>query len=328
MKICIIGSSGHVGYAINGVKKDKDLKIMGIAPGSKGENIEKILNLIDKKEKVEVFDDYIEMLDKINPDIAVVACHFGDHARVTTSALERGINVFTEKPVATTIEDLEMVKSAYKSSRKKLCAMFGLRYKPWFLTAWHKVKGGAVGEIRLINAQKSYKLGNRDEFYKHRESFGGTIPWVGIHGIDWIYWFSGARFKSVYATHSRKYNRDHGDLETTALCHFTLEREIFASLSIDYLRPESAPTHDDDRLRIVGTEGIIEVLKEKVYLINKECKGEEIPLLPEGDIFLDFVNEIKGKGKCMISAEDSFYVTYISLMARLSADEGRVIYID
>jgi len=33
-----------------------------------------------------------------------------------------------------------------------------------------------------------------------------------------------------------------------------LEDEIFASLSIDYLRPENAPSHDDDRMRIVGTK--------------------------------------------------------------------------
>lgn len=325
MRICIIGSSGHINYVIEGVKKDKDCKIIGVSPGSKGEKIDKLLNMLDNKEEVKIFDNYLEMLEKLNPDIAVSACYFGDLSKVSINALKMGINVFSEKPVATTLEDLEELKEVYKSSKRHFCAMFGIRYKPWFLTAWKKVREGAIGEIRLINTQKSYKLGNRDEFYKKRETFGGTIPWVGIHAIDWIYWFSGRRFKSVYAVHSKKFNRDHGDLEVTALCQFVLEDEIFASLSIDYLRPESAPSHDDDRLRIVGTEGIIEVLGNKVFLINKESKGEELPLLPEENIFLDFVKEIKGEGKCMISAEDSFYITEIALKARQSADEGRII---
>ncbi|MCS7202386.1 MAG: Gfo/Idh/MocA family oxidoreductase [Dictyoglomus sp.] len=327
MRICIIGSSGHINYVIEGVKKDKECKIIGVAPGSKEEKIDKVLNMIDNKEEVQIFDNYIEMLDKLHPDIAVSACHFGNLAKVNMEALKRGINVFSEKPVATTFEDLEKLKEIYKSSKRHFCAMFGIRYKPWFLTAWKRVKEGAVGEVRLINTQKSYKLGKRDEFYKKRESFGGTIPWVGIHAIDWIYWFTGKKFKSVYAVHSKKYNKDHGDLETTALCQFTLEDEVFASLSIDYLRPESALSHDDDRLRIVGTEGVIEVIWNKVFLINKEYGGEELPLLPEGNIFLDFIKEIRGEGKCMISAEDSFYITEIALWARQSADEGKIIYL-
>lgn len=327
MRVCIIGASGHINYVISGVKEDKDCRIVGIAPGSKGEKIDTVLNMLDNKEEIQVFDNYLEMFEKLNPDISVSACHFGDLARVNIDSLNMGINVFSEKPVATDLKDLERLKKVYYSSNKKFCAMFGIRYKPWFLTAWEKAKEGAIGEIRLINTQKSYKLGNRDEFYKHRESFGGTIPWVGIHAIDWVYWFSGRRFKSVYALHSRKYNRNHGDLEVTALCQFTLEDEIFASLSIDYLRPEYALSHDDDRLRVVGTDGIIEIIWNKVFLINKENKWKEVPLLQEGNIFLDFVKEIRGEGKCMVSAEDSFYITEIALKARQSADEGKIIYL-
>lgn len=133
------------------------------------------------------------------------------------------------------------------------------------------------------------------------------------------------QFKKVYATHSKKYNKDNGDLEATALCHFTLEDEIFASLSIDYLRPSNAPTHDDDRMRIVGTGGIIEIIFNKVFLINEKYKGEELPLIPGKSIFVDFINEIMGKGKCMIRPEDSFYVTEVAIKARESADSDKII---
>ena len=59
------------------------------------------------------------------------------------------------------------------------------------------MRDGTVGQIRLMNAQKSYKLGRRNEFYKIRSTYGGTIPWVGSHAIDWLYWFSGEKFESV-----------------------------------------------------------------------------------------------------------------------------------
>jgi len=326
MKIVIIGGSGHINYVMEGLKETNECKIVGVAPGSYGEDISKVLEMIKSLPyKVNVYDNYEKMVEETKPDIAVVACHFGDIAKVNMKVFNYGCHVFSEKPLATTMEDLENLKKVYYESNKHLCAMFGIRYKPWFLTAWHKVQEGAIGNIRLINTQKSYKLGNRQEFYKHRESYGGTILWVGIHAIDWIYWFTSKKFKKVYATHSRKYNKDHGDLEATALCHFTLEDEIFASLSIDYLRPSNAPTHDDDRMRIVGTGGIIEIIFNKVFLINEKYKGEELPLIPGKSIFADFINEIMGKGKCMIRPEDSFYVTEVAIKARESADSDKII---
>lgn len=327
MKVCIIGSSGHVGYAIEGIKAAKDCEIVGVAPGSEGESMAKVLNMLGDNFKGKIYDNYEVMLKELSPDIAVVACHFGDIAKVNIKALSYGCHVFTEKPLATTLEDLEKLRKVYENSGKRLCAMFGIRYRPWFFTAHKLVESGAIGEIRLINTQKSYKLGKREEFYKQRESYGGTIPWVGIHAIDWIYWFTHKKFKSIYATHSRKYNKDHGDLEVTALCHFTLEDEIFASLSIDYLRPENAPSHDDDRMRIVGTKGVIDVIFNKVFLINKDYSGQEIPLEDGGNIFVDFLKDIKGEGSCMVTAEESFYATEIALKARESADENKIIYL-
>lgn len=327
MKVCIIGASGHVNYVVDAINMDRDFEIVGVAPGSKNENISKVLRMLGDNFKGKIYEDYNEMLKKLKPDVAVVACHFGDIAKVNMRALEMGCHVFTEKPVATEFEDLEKLRRVYEDSQKHFCAMFGIRYKPWFLTAYNIVKTGSIGDIRVINTQKSYKLGRRDDFYKKRATYGGTIPWVGIHAIDWIYWFTGKKFKVVYATHSRKYNKDHGDLEVTALCHFTLEDEIFASLSIDYLRPEKASSHDDDRMRIVGTEGVLEILSNKVYLINKDYEGQEVPLQEGGNIFVDFLKQIKGYGKCLVSADDSFYVTEIALKARQSADENKIIYL-
>ncbi|MFE5319272.1 hypothetical protein ACFQ88_11245 [Paenibacillus sp. NPDC056579] len=41
--------------------------------------------------------------------------------------------------------------------------------------------------------------------------------------------------------------------------------------------------------------------------------------------FADFVRQINGEGRCLVSAEDSFYVTEACLRAFMSADEIRVV---
>lgn len=327
MKICIIGSAGHTNYVLDGVRQDKDSRIVGIAAGAEGEEVDKLAEQIEELgEKPAVFDDYHEMIEQLEPDVVAIATHFYKQASITLEVLKRDINVFVEKPVATNLPELASVKRFYQQSNLHLAAMFGIRYKPWFLTAWKLVQQGAVGKVRLMNAQKSYKLGSRPEFYKKRETYGGTIPWVGSHAVDWLHWFSGERFETVYAAHSNQYNQGHGDLEVSALLHFRLTNGVMGSVNIDYLRPDTAGSHGDDRIRIVGDEGVIEVCNERVFLINSEKKGiQEIRLESSAGIFFDFLSQIRGKGKCLVSAEDSFYITEVCLKAREAADKNKLV---
>lgn len=326
MRVCIIGSTGHVGYVLQDTGKT-DADIVGISPGSPGEDVLGLYEEIKRfSPQTRVFEDYRHMLDELRPDVAVVACHFADHVKATIEALERGIHVFTEKPIATTLTDLDSLWKIYREANVHLAAMLGIRYHPAFLTAWDSVRHGAIGRVRLVTAQKSYKLGRRAAFFQERRSYGGTIPWVGIHAIDWLHWFSGERFVSVFASHSSLHNRDHGELEVTANCHFNLTNEVVASASMDYLRPDNAYSHDDDRLRVVGTDGIMEVRNGSAYLLNADNDGSKsLPLLPRRGIFADFVAQIRGEGRCLVSAEDSFYATEAALLARQSADEGQLI---
>lgn len=326
-KVCIIGSSGHFQYVLDGLREASEARLVGVAPGSPGESMDQLMAGASRLGMVpRSFDNWLDMLDELRPDIAAVACHFGDHAKVAAEALKRGIHAFVEKPVATTFPDLDRLREAYAGNQARLAAMFGSRHMPHFRTARQAVREGAIGQIRLIQAQKSYRLGSRAAFYRQRSSYGGTIPWVGSHAIDWVRWFSGETFESVLAMHSARDNQGHGELESTALCHFRLTNEVFASVCLDYLRLQQAPSHSDDRIRIAGTEGVLEVREGRVLLINSREQGiRELPLLPKEDIFAEFMRQLDAE-EGRTSAEDAFAVTEACLKARQSADEGRLLH--
>lgn len=329
----MIGATGHTNYVFSGLRELPEVTLAAMSVGSAGETLDKVRQTAHAEgHSPVVYADYMKMLDEVEPDIVAVACHFHDHARITAEVLRRGIHVFVEKPIATTLDDLAMLREVYAAAKGKgvhLAAMLGIRYEPAFLSAWLAVCDGAVGEVRLLQAQKSYRLGRRGEPFTKRHTYGGTIPWVGSHAIDWIHWYSNQRFESVYATHSTLYNEGHGELELTAQCQFTMSGETIASVSIDYLRPNEAPSHGDDRIRIAGTAGVLEVRDQQVLLVNARQSGmQELPLVPRREIFADFVRQINGAGRCLVSAEDSFYVTEACLRALMSADENRIVHFD
>lgn len=312
MRICLIGSCGHTYHAYCEMKECKDAQFVGVAPGSEHENIEAL-----KMYETDIFPDYKQMIEETKPDIAVVSPVFGLTGRIIKYCAERKIDVFAEKPIAGSLTELEEVERAVKENRIRLSAMHFLRFAPAFYQAQKLVEQGAIGEVRLITAQKSYKYGVRPAWYQDRELYTGTIPWVGIHAIDWVYFFGRKKFLSVRALHQ-------GQPEMTALCQFELEDQLFASVNIDFLRPKTAPTHGDDRVRVVGTKGVIEVFRDRYVLINENGISEQCSecLDKAPKLAYDFL-----LGQEEITPEEIFMLTRVALTARESADTGRTIKI-
>jgi predicted dehydrogenase len=224
MKLCMIGNrGGHDRHVWDALPHLPHVRVVGIAVGAPEDDVTPWQRRCDAMGYTpEIFDDYRRMLDQLQPDVVTVCGPFELHAEMSAEALRRGIHVFCEKPVALTFEQLALVRDVYAEAKAQfpglhLATIMNLRCDPAFYTAWQVVRDGGIGTVRLINAQKSYRLGRRDAYYRDRRTYGGTIPWIGVHAFDWIYWYSGQAFTSVYATHSTQYNQGNGDLEVSAL---------------------------------------------------------------------------------------------------------------
>ena len=314
MKICIIGANGHWQYALDELAKNE---VLGIAPGFDGEDVSGVIDTLAKNGiEAKAVENYEEFY--VKADVAIVNTRFDLNATVTAEFLKRDIFVFSEKPLATTIEQLEMLKEVQKNSKAFVCAMFGIRYEWWYRTVKKAVKD--LGKIRMINAQKSYKLYTRPDFYKDIKTFGGLIPWVAIHAIDWAYSLVKKDFTLLSAITDNQYNNNHGDLEMTALCQFKTEDGCVVSVNADYFRPETADTHDDDRLRVVCTEGVVEYQQGKVTKIDKNGT-KVLEKESEENVFELFLRRTKGEDTG-VTCEESFYLTELALKARDLALEG------
>jgi predicted dehydrogenase len=329
MRIAIIGSAGHYGYIFPAVSLYGS-EFAGVYLPSRYDNPAALFSALDHHDiKYKLYDNYDSMIRETKPDIAVINTVFSENGKIAADALSKGIHVFCEKPLAADYETLALLEDAYRSAnrtkRVHLAGMFGLRYNAAMRTVKNSVDNGIAGNITLINVQKSYKMGNRPGFYSTRQTYGGIIPWVAIHGIDWIYWITGRRFTSVSAAHTRISNGGNGDMESSSLCCFTLDGGIIASVSADMLRPLKAATHGDDRIRIVGDAGIIEAVDDRVFFTGTDTVRRELELCEEGDIFGDFIKTASENRPASLDAASSLYVTKTALAAREAADTGKVI---
>lgn len=304
MKIAIIGNSGHWAYALNELKNHT---VVAVSSGYEGEDMASLYSALnDNGIEYSVSGTFKEAIDKC-PDIAIINTRFDLNGKYTLECLKRNIYVFSEKPLATDIKTLKKIKNVKTDAF--VVAMFGISYESWCETfKKHILK---VGEIRMINCRKSYKLGTRPDFYKHKEFFGGIIPWVGIHALHWCFDITKLKFKKIYSLANNDVNNGYGDLETAAAAVFEMDNGCITTVTADYFRPQGAATHDDDRMRIVGTKGILEYMQGKVTLTDENGE-QELSLEPQKDIFKLFIDRIRD-GKSGISPEESIYITEMAL---------------
>ncbi|MHC4885464.1 MAG: Gfo/Idh/MocA family protein [Planctomycetota bacterium] len=323
-RVAVIGTTGHLGYATQGIKEVDGAEFVGAAPGNGAEALSEFWRT--EFAHLPTYESYLDLLETEKPEVAVVTPHFHLHAEITAACLERGIHVFCEKPLALSQAALGRVQEAVRKGGARLGLMLDYRYNPAFYAAFQAIQDGRIGEVVHIFTQKSYKSGSKPEWQHKRELFGGTISWVGSHALDWLLWVSeGKPIVRSVAKDTKIHNKGNGEMESSAYCCFDFEGGGQAMASIDYLRPSTAPCHGDDRLRVAGSTGVVEVLFGKTTLISEEEGVLELPLKEQPQIFADFLGAIAEDRPFRHSHEDAWRLTELCIAAQEAADTGAAI---
>jgi len=223
------------------------------------------------------------------------------------------------------MKDLDCLRTERDKAKVRVTAMLPMRTSPPLAAAHQAVKEGLIGEPILISAQKSYRWGtSRPWYYKRRKDYGGSILWVSIHAIDFIRFVSGLEYASVTARQAVKGHPEYPECEDCGALLFEMTNGGQTTLTFDYFRPKKAPSHGDDRIRVVGLEGVVEVRKtDETFceLTTNEQPPRQLPL-PDSktNLFIDFVTELRGGKPHLLSPEDPFRATEVAIKARQSAD--------
>lgn len=272
------------------------------------------------------FDDYRKAMDALKPEVVNIGGVYARQGPIAAEAIERGCKVVCEKPIAGDPADLAKIEQAVAAAGEAavLLTEFDLRSRPEFRAAREAVRRGMVGEPVLVTAQKSYRFGDaRPEFYKRREDYGGTLLWVASHGIDVAWFASGKPFASVTGTGGNVARTDYGEMEDHVAVCYTLSGGGSAMIHADFLRPGAAPTHGDDRLRLVGSRGQIEVRGGRCELITQDEGVQDITDMGgKIDVTSELIAALQGD-RSVYCTNCSLYMAKVLLASRDAVDTGQ-----
>jgi predicted dehydrogenase len=268
-----------------------------------------------------------ELLDHEKIDIAAICNTNGERAALILECLARKLHVVAEKPLAIERADLEKIKQLTAKSGVRLSMLLPMRFDPVYLALKQIVDSGEIGEVALIDAQKSYKGGSRAPWYTKRSTYGGTIPWIGIHMVDLMRWTSGREFTDAMSFQTHIAYPELGDMENVTATLFRMDNGGAATLRMDYLRPESCPTHGDDRLRLAGTKGIAEYMAATgVTVLSAGRKPRVVTQLPPRRwLFAEFLESVYNGKPESLTLADIYRVNDIVLAAREAAEKRQIM---
>lgn len=185
-------------------------------------------------------------------DAIIVAGTNAERVDGTRAAVEAGLPVLTEKPVAMHPDDARRLVQIPADSRVSVA--LPIRFAGSLQRARAAIEAGAIG-IPLAARGTNHGQFPGGWFGDPAEAGGGAMMDHIVHVSDGLCWLLGGdRITGVYAASS---NGMYPDLAVDSVGLVTLDfaSGLFASIDSSWSRPASFPTWGDVWIEIVGTEG-------------------------------------------------------------------------
>lgn len=225
---------------------------------------------------VRAYDCFLRMLDEQRPDLISVVVPTREHLAVAKAAIERGIHVLVEKPIAANLT--EAVEMARLAERHGVILTVGHieRFNPAIIELKRRLDAGELGRIFEIHARR---LGP----FPPRIQDVGVIVDLATHDLDVIHKLVDSQATRVYAETDRRIHSAHEDV-VMGLIKFA--NGVLGIIDINWLTPTKIR-----ELIVTGERGMFVagyLTQELRYYQNMHYKdlssSGTLPGVSEGDM--------------------------------------------
>jgi predicted dehydrogenase len=259
-------------------------------------------------------------------DVVAVADEYGRRGRVVIDCLRAGAHVLADKPLCTSLDDLDEIETVWRGSGRELSVMLEKRGSPPVRALTELVTRGVLGEITLIACTGPHKLGRhrRPQWFFDRTRHGGILGDLAVHDLDLLLRLTNARTCVVRGWTGNRGMREHPGFEDHGLAVVHTEDRQLATFEVHWMSPEAEPSHGDYRMRLTGTKGTAELFWEHPRLVvaTHDRTAYEPVLPPAWSPAGSFFDAISACERPVITAEESLAATRLALTAQRSADLG------
>lgn len=352
LRIGVIGLGFGGECALRGFKKLPQVEIVALA----GLEEDRLANLGATYAAPHLYPSYEDLLARDDLDAVSIAVPNMLHAPIALAALERGLHVLCEKPLASTLADAEAMVQASAKANRVLQVVFNHRERADVQTLKRYIDEDRLGEIYYAKAYWMRRRGIPGVgswFMNKKIAGGGSLIDLGVHVLDLALYLMGEPLALTVSAstyhelgsrgvgfniHEHKFGTGHSfEVEDLASAFIRLSNGATLLLEASWATHSSA--QDDYGIVLYGSTGGADIhvrnyKTENTLTIYTDVAGApaEIRPLVRGAEYHDavmrhFVEHIESGNWANHNGADALHRTRIIDACYTSASQGREVVI-
>ena len=238
------------------------------------------------------FSHHEDLLGADLADALIIASPNHTHHDILLSAMETNLPIMVEKPLCSNVENAEHIYSLARDRAQPVWVAMEYRYMPAIARLIEEVKGGRVGQLRMLSVREHRfpflrKVGNWNRFSR---TSGGTLVEKCCHFFDLMHLIVGAEPRRIYASGGQDVNHleesiggETPDILDNAYVVVDFENGVRAMLDLCMFAEAS---RDQEEIAAIGDRGKVECgIPSSTLTIGErqpvERMGLSLPLIRE-----------------------------------------------
>ena len=271
---------------------------------------------------------YEEFLQNNEIEVVAIGACYGDRGRMAIDALKAGKHVICDKPLCTSLEELDEIERLAKAKGLYVSCMYTMRFERKIAAVKALIDSGRLGKIHNVyfGGQHPLQYGRRPSWYFEKGKHGGVINDIAIHGIDLLsYLFNfelgkinAARCWNAYATEEKEF-KDSAQIMLTGKSGMG----VIADLS--YAIPDGIEFNLPYywQFYLWGEKGTLSFSMNTETLFYEKGKliAEKIEDISTIDYLTDFLALINGEKDVVLPMQEVFNSTRVTLETQKFSNE-------
>ncbi|MED3851865.1 Gfo/Idh/MocA family oxidoreductase [Priestia megaterium] len=236
-------------------------------------------NSVAQQYGVKAYTNYEELLVSGTVEAVSVCTPNYLHAPISVAALNSGVHVLCEKPMATSEEEAKAMIEAAKTNGKKLMIGHNQRFVASHQKARELIGKGEIGKIYSFRTAfghggpEGWSVDGKDSwFFKKDEAFIGAMGDLGVHKTDMLRYILNEEIVEVGAFVESN-AKDFANVDDNAVCVLKTESGIIGTLAASW----AYNGKEDNSTIVYGEKGILRLEDDPTYsLVAQYATGEVV----------------------------------------------------
>ena len=212
-------------------------------------------------------NNYQELLSDPEIDLIAVSTQHNSHAKFVIEALKAGKNVYCEKPLCLTLDELTAIKEAYEQSEGELFVGLNRRHAPLIQQIKREMKTDQIPAVYDFIGNAGFIP--KDHWVHDEAAGGGRILGEACHFVDLIQYLDGSHLEdlTVTAASNNAYPMNDNVLITLRFASGAIGNIVYSSMG--------SKKYPKEQLRVLSNGSVYEMdnfIRLKKYGCTKSVK--------------------------------------------------------